>query len=307
GADLLLVNDDDLTYASVRPDAASLAALADQAAALPTATARGVAAITLYDLLMTGDAHPKDVVRCLADLVEVESSDSAVEPLQDMALQVVRFYAGEADRASLADRLATAFVTLAEQGGVRRRAGLRGLSQVATSSEHLDLLTAAAVEDVELAWRTLTRRSALGGYDADEVSRLLQRDPDPDAWARGVVVAAAQPDPEAKDRAWQDAFDEQFPLGTLYELSLAFWQPNQVDLLTPYADRFLAELPGLNDRAAVSARARSSWLFPFFGVDDTFAVRVEAHAAEPSTTPLIRSRLLDCVDRLRRMLRARQL
>jgi aminopeptidase N len=238
--------------------------------------------------------------------MEVETSDSAVEQLQEMALQVVRFYASEADRAPLADRLATACVTLAEQGGVRRTAGLRGLSQIATSAGHFDLLTAGAADDVELAWRTLTRRSALGEYDADEVARLQKRDPDPDAWARSVVVSAARPDLEAKERAWQHAFDEQFPLGTLYELSLAFWQPSQVDL-APYADRFLAELPGLNDRAAVSARARSGWLFPFFGVDDAFAVRVEAHAAEPSTTPLIRARLLDCVDRLRRMLRARSL
>jgi aminopeptidase N len=242
----------------------------------------------------------------VSGLVAVESSDSAIEPLLDMGLEAVRFYTADADREALADRLAQVCVGLSEQGGVRRLAGLRGLSQVATAPEHIELLRTASADDVDLAWRTLTRRAALGDLDAAEASALEARDPDPDAWARVVVVSAAQPTREAKNRGWLQAFDEQFPMGSLYELCLAIWQPNQADLLIPYADRFLAELPGLNTRSPGLARALSGWLFPFFGVGPTFLTRVESHAADPTTTPLIRARLLDCADRLRRMLRSRE-
>jgi aminopeptidase N len=201
--------------------------------------------------------------------------------------------------------MAQACVGLAEQGGVRRLAGLRGLSQVARSAKHLDLLRTAAADEADLDWRTLTRRAALGDFDAEAVESLGERDPDPDAWTRAVAVDAAQPSAEAKERAWQHAFDDHFPIGSLYDLSLAFWQPHQADVLAPYADRFLAELPALNNQGAMGARARSGWMFPYFGVDTGFAEQVEAHAALDTTTPLIRARLLECADQLRRMLRAR--
>jgi aminopeptidase N len=179
------------------------------------------------------------------------------------------------------------------------------LSQIATKDEQLELLRSAGDDDVDVAWRTLTRRASLGKFDPDEVAQLVQRDPDPEAWSRAVAVQAAQPIDEAKDGAWRQAFDDHFPLTSLRGMGQAFWQPGQHEVLAPYADRFLQELPRISGQGMLSGITRVSTMFPYFGVDSAFVTRVEAAADESGTTPLLRARLLECADRLARMLRAR--
>ncbi len=303
--DLLLLNDGDLTFASVRPDPASLAALVSHASELPSVTARALAAVTLNDLMMTGDASASDLVDCVAQLAPLEVSDAAVEPLLDIGLQAARLWANDADRPRLEEQLAEACVALVHQGGVRRLPGLRGLAQTASRDDHLAFLAEAGHDDVDVAWRSLTRRATLGAHDEDEVARLQERDPDPDAWARAVMVEAAHDSPEAKERVWAHAFDDHYPLGRLRELTLAFWQPGQDDVLAPYVDRYLAELPEINGKGMLESMALVSWMYPYFGVRPDFVAEVTAIAEHDETTPVIRARLLEATDRLTRMLAAR--
>ena len=56
-ADLYLVNDDDLTFATTRPDADQRAALIAAAGELPTAISRGVAVATVWDMLVDRGGH----------------------------------------------------------------------------------------------------------------------------------------------------------------------------------------------------------------------------------------------------------
>src|SRR5262249_29951922 len=65
GAALLLVNDEDLTFASVRPDASSRRVMLDLAAGLPSAISRGVAVTTAWDMLVWGELSAADFVRCV--------------------------------------------------------------------------------------------------------------------------------------------------------------------------------------------------------------------------------------------------
>ena len=83
-ADLYLINDDDLTFATTRPDASRDSLLAT-AAELPTAVSRGVAVATVWDMLVTGEATAAEAVRCLTAVLAAETSDSVIEPYLDRA------------------------------------------------------------------------------------------------------------------------------------------------------------------------------------------------------------------------------
>ena len=87
----------------------------------------------------------------------------------------------------------------------------------------------------------------IGQYDEATVEALLERDPDPDAAIRALAVRTARPHAEAKDEAWSELFEKKNVPGgpMLGALIRAFWQPEQDDLLLPYADRFLDEVPAL--------------------------------------------------------------
>ena len=85
GADLYLVNDDDLTFAT-RPDTGSRDALFELAAELPTAISRGVAVATVWDMLITGEARTAEVVQRSRGVLRAETADPCLEPYLGLAL-----------------------------------------------------------------------------------------------------------------------------------------------------------------------------------------------------------------------------
>ena len=79
GTDVVVVNDDDLTFAVTRPGV-----LAD-ARLLPTVLSRGVATSTAWDMLLGGETSAAEFVGCLSGVLEIETSESVIEPYLNRA------------------------------------------------------------------------------------------------------------------------------------------------------------------------------------------------------------------------------
>ncbi len=304
--DLLLVNDDDLTFAAVRPDAASLRTLLDGAGGLPTSIARTVALTTVWDLLLDGELTAAEFVRCATGVLMRETSDTVVEPVMGLVVQAARLWAPDTERNTLMASVADTAVALARGGGARRVVALRALTSTAVSDEQVATLRDMVGDDIDLGWRTLTRLASLDRLDPADVTALRQRDPDPEAWARAVVVEAARPVAEAKEAAWALVVDERsIPQGSVAAAGNAFWQPTQAELLAPYADRYLESLPALREAGMLSVLGTVVSMFPLAGVDEGFVSRVTRFAHGTELSPMISQRLLEQADRLQRMLRTR--
>ena len=303
GADFLLVNDDDLTFATTRPTAGDTAGLLAAAPALPTAISRGVAVATVWDMLITGALGAGAALRCVLGVLRAETSDSVIEPYLTMAGDIAELWAPEAERAGLTAEVAAVCRDLAGQPA-RRRVALRGYARTAGTLDELAWLQAeAGADDVDLQWRALVRRAGLGGDTAGEVAALLERDADPDARPWALAVRAAQPDEDAKAAVWQALVDREVPISAVGKVTTAFWRPGQDDLLAPYAGRYLDVLPGLDRGGMITAMVFTGRLFPMFGADDKFLQRAEE--AVTGAAPVVRRRLLEKADQLRRMLRSR--
>ena len=305
-ADLLLVNDDDHTFAAVRPDPASVRQLLEAPADLPTAVGRAVAFNTMWDMLMTGDVSAADFVGCANRLLVKETTESVIEPFLSYTVAAAELWAPDAQRDSLLSSVADGCLTLAEHGGVRRLVALRSLARSAVTDDQLTALRDAAGDDVDLGWRALVRFAALDRYDGDAVAALRERDPDPDVWVRVLAVEAARPETAGKDAAWQAIFDQhKVPVGSLYALCRAFWQPSQGELLAPYADRYLESLPALGRAGMIVAMSTANGMFPVVGGDPAFVKRLEDSVEGGNVSPVVRGRVLEGCDGLTRMLGSR--
>jgi len=304
-ADLLLLNDGDLAFAVVRPDAASRDVLLARAPALPTAVGRTVAVTTAWQLVVLGELPAAAFVDCVDRVLATEPAGALVEPFLQLAVTAAGLWSPDADRDALLAAVADTCVTLAEEPG-RRRAAVRALARTATAGEQLAALDRLAGDDVDLRWARLRRRAALGLPVDDEVAALLGDDPDPDRAVSALLVRAASLDPAAKQEVWDAVRGlAGVPLGRLRDVQQAFWQPSQAELLAPYAERFVALLPSLGTGGMISSMATVGALFPVVGADAALLDRLQRAAAAPGLDPVVAQTVVVRSDELRRMLAAR--
>jgi aminopeptidase N len=304
-AGLYLLNADDLTFAAVRPDSASLQVLLERAPELPTALDRALTVVTGFQMLYDGELAGAEMFDCVLNVLEHETSPAVVEPFLNVALEVAQRWVPVDRIPGHLERLASVAASLADNHD-HTVAALRTLAAAATSAEHFSMLDRAAASDTDLAWRVATRRAALGAYDENAVDALLERDPDPDAGVRALAVRTARPDPESKDEAWTELFDKKnIPGGPMMgAMSRSFWEPQQGDLLIGYGQRFLDEIPRLAGGGMLTVFGLMFGMFPQVA-DAEFLERAQGMAADPECDPTVRAALLIGTDTLARRGRAR--
>jgi aminopeptidase N len=303
-ADLHLVDDRAMTYAAVRTEGAAPMLLA-VAGRLPDATARAVALNAAWDQLVKGEVEPPAVLDCFLDALSRERTPDLVDTMLRLTRSIASWWTPAQQVASQQARVAAVAATLVEIPDVRRPA-LRALAATAATPELLDLVATAAADDIDLQWRLLGQRAALGDHDEAAVAALVEADPDPDAAVRAGVVRAARPTEQAKAEAWQlVAVERSVPSGPLLrEMADAFWRPEQAELARPWCDAYLDLVTGLPPGAMLSVLGLIGSMFPDIG-DSAFLDRARTAAADPRTTPTVRSELLTGTDRLERRLRGR--
>ena len=304
-SDLVLVNDDNLTFATVLPGDASTVQLLAAASLLPTPLSRAVAVATIWNLVATGRIATSDAVTSLAGVIRAETTQSLLEPFVDLAITAAEWWAPDAARELLLRELADVCLELGARSGDRAVA-LRGLARTAVTSTQLEALEAAA-DTADLRWRTLIR---LAQHDAAPEAAIIDTeaaDPDPDAWVRALAVRAARPSAADKDRTWQAlVVDKVVPVAAFSAVAQAFWRPDQADLLAPYAHRYLDLLPDMGRHGMVFGGVAAGNMFPSIGIGDEFLAEFDARVGDASLAPVVANRAVERADEVRRMLAARR-
>jgi aminopeptidase N len=302
-----LLNAGDLTFASVRPDAASQAWLSEHAGELPDTMSRVLAGLAAWDGLVRGTIGGPEAIATLLSVLHTERRPEIVESLLGLAAAAAERWTPPADVERERAAVAAAAYTLADEPALEGPA-LRTLASHATEPEQFARVEAAGEDNIELAWRLLGRRAELGEYDADAVAALQERDSDPDAWVSALAVDAARDDADAKERAWQTIMVEaKVPVGDPgFRAMAAFWRPGQEEVLAPYGERYLEAVKPLAG-GMLSAGPRLNGMFPSVGAGEEFLEASRAAAADPAVAPMVRQNLLRTNDSLERQLKARGL
>lgn len=304
-ADLYLLNETGLTFASVRTDETSLEVALSAAASLPAALPRAMVVATGWDMLARGELSTGDFLGCVLPVLEREQRPGLVEPFFSLALRATQHWTPAPLVSGRLARLADVARARADDPAHRTPA-LRTLAACAVTEEDFALLDVAAAHDLDLAWRVLVRRAALGRHDPAAVEELLARDPDPDARVRALGVSAARPDEEAKASVWREVFEHRsVPSGQpVLAVAQCFWQPTQQHLLRDFSHRYLDEVTRLAGGGLLSTGGLMRAMMPATA-DETFIDRAREIATEPGTDPVVRTTLLNGADQLARSLRAR--
>jgi aminopeptidase N len=262
-ADLLLINDGDLTFAKVRLDDDSAAAVPRILPALADPLARAVVWSSVMDAVRDGERPVSELVTLVLAALPVETEVIVVDDVLRMTRVLVdRYLTPQARPAALA-MIATAcerLLAVARPGGSRQLAAARGLISAGVDVERLrgwlhgrDVPAGLAV-DADMRWRIVYRLAALGAATPDDIAAELTTDRSATGEQWATRCHAARPDAEAKRVAWTAVILDDGLSNRLLEAHAdGFWQPEQIELTQPYVERYFTEMPEM-------AQRRSAWV-----------------------------------------------
>ncbi|MBA2456120.1 MAG: aminopeptidase N [Nocardioidaceae bacterium] len=286
---LLIPDARDETWAKVRYDEHTLAALPDRIAEVTDPVTRGAIWLAVRDAVADGDLSCELVLDLLVAGLPAETEDIAVSNLSWWAdVFLVGQYLGGDTAASgrVAAALDRRLYTAAPGSGLQLAAAL-GVAEVSTDSPRLrrwldgDPPEGLAM-DADMRWLTLTQLARRGGASRDDIDAELARDTSSQGVVHAARARASLPDVDTKAAVWTRILtDHELSNAQAYALCEGFWRAEQSELLQPYVARYFAEI-------ASTASFRSGWL-----VAETAQLLFPSYAAEPATLDLADALLAD--------------
>jgi aminopeptidase N len=250
GPDLVLVNDDDLSYAKIRLDARSLQTLISGIGEFTDPLPASLCWSAAWDMCRDAEMAARDYVSLVLAGVESVTDISVTQTLLGQVGAAARRFADPAWRDGGLQRIATTLRELlqrAESGSDHQLSYAQAFAGAATTPDDLSLLSgllagSTAIDglavDTEFRWRLLRRLVSRGAAQPADIEAELARDAT-DAGARHAVTCrAAIPTPDAKEAAWAEITGGKLANATFRAMLAGFASPDQDQLLAPYAQRF---------------------------------------------------------------------
>jgi aminopeptidase N len=251
-ADLVLVNDDDLTYAKIRLDDHSLRTLVtgigDFADSLPAALCLAAA----WDMCRDAELPARDYLSLALSSLDSIADISVLQSVLAQAAAAVRRYADPAWRSGGLEHLAAALrerLKAADPGSDRQLAYAQALTGVATTLADLSMLAgllagSVVIEgltvDTEFRWLLLGRLVSRGTAGQSEIDAELDRDRTDAGERHAAACTASIPDPAAKEAAWAQITGGRLP-NAVFRATLDGFTDHDHDhaeLLEPYGQRY---------------------------------------------------------------------
>jgi len=319
--DLLLLNDDDLSYAIVRFDERSLATLTTSIGAFRDGLARTICWSAVMDMANQAELSVPAFVKIVAAGMGHEPS---VSVLQQLHTFTSRHMMGSADPAWAPEgkrQLAAAGIDLlraAEPGSDHQLAWAQLLGWTATSDDQLDLLAglldgSQQIEglsvDTELRWALLARLAAMGRAGQEQIDAELERDNTNTGRRHAAACRAAIPDAGHKAQAWRllTAPDE-LGIEETIEVGVAFNQVEHAALLAPYAGAFFDQFPAVwASRDGIIRIILGLVLFPYSAASPELLARADAFLAEHGQDAAMCRAVIEGRDVAEKAMRARKL
>ncbi|MGI5482772.1 aminopeptidase N [Streptomyces lavendofoliae] len=318
-ADLVLVNDDDLTYGKVRFDDGSLATLRAHLGDLTDPLARALCWSALWNLTRDAVLPARDFVALVLAFAGRESDIGVLQMLHAWARSALVNYAAPEWREEggrLLARGALRELRAAEPGSEHQLTWARFFAAVAASEEDFQLLEglldgAAKIDgldvDQELRWSFLEPLAAHGRADEAVISAELARDDTASGKRHQVRALASRPSEAVKAQAWAQVVESDALSNALVEATIAgFVQPSQRALTAPYAPKYFAAIERVwAERSIQIGMDVVRGLFPSLQDDPATLEATDAWlAAHESAAPALRRLVLEARDDLARALRA---
>jgi aminopeptidase N len=257
-ADVLLLNDDDLTYAKLRLDERSMATIVDNVAGFDNSLARALCWAAAWDMLRDGELAARDYVRLVTRGLPAENDINLVTGTINQARAALTYYADPAWRPQGWARLSACArdaLDRAEPGGDFQLAWTRVYAGSARTEAELgtiaDWLRGENVPEglairSDLRWTLLQALVAGGAAGPEEVEAELDADRTASGERQAALARALIPTPESKAETWRRLVeDHQLPNWLQRSMLQGFQHSNQTELTAPYAARYFEVVGGI--------------------------------------------------------------
>jgi aminopeptidase N len=320
--DLVLVNDDDLTYAKVRLDERSLRTLRDSIGEISETLPRSLCWSAAWDMTRDAELSTQDYVSLVLAGVATETDSSVVRTVLRQADTASLLYCDPAQRDELRNRLAAGLLRLmrdAAPGSDSQLQLLRAFASAARNDEHLAVVRAVLdgterlgglVIDTDLRWHLLHQLVAGGRAEDAEIDRELDADDTATGRRQAAAALAARPDAGAKAEAWAAVVeDDELPNAIQTAVIGGFAQVEQLDLLRPYVDAYFDVITRVwDERTNETAQNVVIGLFPTLLAEQATVDRADGWLREHrDAAPALRRLVGEARDGIARAIRAQEL
>ena len=322
-ADVLVLNDDDLTYAKVRLDDESLSHGLTNIETFAESLPRSIVLASAWDMVRDGELAASHFLNAALQALDVEEHSSVIQGLLGRITTCLSAFLPPAVRRDLAPGTADRLLELAraaQAGSDKQLQLVRAVAAHAVTGEQLDVVAGflegtSALEgldvDQDLRWDLLTGLVAAGRFGEERIHAEETRDRTTTGRERTAEARAAIPTPEAKKATWRALVDDssmpnETQVRVLRGLTSVERRP---DLLVPFVSEYVEAIDSLwSSRTFHMAENLLTGLWScatvgLDGADPAAALEVwlESHAQAPAA---LRRIVRENLDDTRRVARA---
>ena len=308
--EVVVPNADGETYARLRLDERSWAAVTQDLASIAEPGARAACWSTAFDLVHCRELSATDFLGLVTRHLSRETHPGLAQAVVNWtkAYVVGRYLAPDQVADGLAQVAAACESGLASGPRPDVAAILtRGLAATTPDTTLLQTwLTNRETHtgldvDPTLRWLAVVRLASLGAIDAREIEDERLSDGTVVGALGAAEALAARPDADAKAEAWRRLTEDDRIANRVFEATAAgFWQPEQTALVHPYVQPYLDAAPGI---AQARGQAFSSLVGRAFPTVPLFPEHVDAleQALTRDLPTVLRRSWADTLDDLRRV------
>ncbi|ACQ80875.1 aminopeptidase N [Beutenbergia cavernae DSM 12333] len=322
--DLVLVNDDDLAYAKVRLDDASLATALEHLRGFDDSLPRSLVWAAAWDMTRDGEWPATQFVDLVLRNIDAETDSTVVLVLLRQLAQTIETYVDPSAREEVGSRAAARLWELAQGAAPGSDAQLqlvkayaaraRGEEALAVVRGLLDgeIVLAGLAVDVDLRWELLTALAAGGAATESDVSAELERDATATGQRAAAAARAAFPTAQAKADVWAAVVEaDELPNAVQSAVIASFGRSHDRSLLVPYVEGYFASLERIwAERTNEMAQNIVTGLYPSLLADIDSSHGVDVLAVTDTwldqlgeRTPALRRLVVEAEDGVRRALR----
>lgn len=315
---VILLNDDDLTYAKVRLDPDSLAVVTEHLGDFEESLPRALSWASAWDMVRDGELATRDYLALVLSGIAKESDIGVVQSLHRQVKLALDLYAAPDWRETGLAQWTEAtldHLRAAAPGSDHQLAWARAFTATARTDAQLDLVSGLlegteTIEgltiDTELRWALLERLAATGRADEAAIAAELERDKTSAGERHAATARAARPTPQAKAEAWASVVEsDKLPNAVQEAVIGGFIQTDQRELLAPYAEKYFAVAKDVwNSRSHEMAQQIVVGLYPSLQVSPETLDATDAWLASAEPTAALRRLVTESRAGIDRALRA---
>jgi aminopeptidase N len=251
-ADLLLINDRDLSYAKLRFDDRSIATLKTHLGKLDDALARALCWAAIWDMHRDAEISSADFIEIALNGLAGESDDAIVNIVLSQLVTSVEAYTKESNRNTYREKLAEGLWALTNKSAAGSDLQLL-ISRAFAINAHTEAQTAnirallngsapGLKVDADLRWYFLIALTERGATTKSELDAELAKDNTTTGNLAFETCLAAMPTSDAKAYAFNKGLDADVATSVRTALVAGFQRPIQGKLLEPFVSLYFDNL-----------------------------------------------------------------